>query len=278
MKDRTQLPFLVRLLEDDSPDVRDSVLNELASYGTELDEALASMGLQLTPERARLVKAHIVGKSRYVLRERWPEWTAVQGEKERLEAALIMLAEYMDNNARPGLTTQLLDQLAGEYSESAKTRTVRTLARYLFAVKKFSGAKDDYYEPQNSSLLYVLEERRGIPITLTCLYMLVGERVGLTIEGCNFPGHFLALGYDEETPVVIDCFNGGLVIDDKLLARYLDPVSVTVEELTRLKADTRTIVLRVLRNLINAYRAGGDPDNAKLMRDLLGSMSGSREN
>ena len=130
----------------------------------------------------------------------------------------------------------------------------------------------------NSSLVYVIERRRGIPISLVAIYMLVGRRLGLTIEGCNFPGHFLALAREVDTTFVIDCYNGGLVIDNAILSRYFDPVTVTVEDLLRLRATTPMIVSRVLRNLLNAYRATAQSKDLELIEELLGSFSGASLN
>ncbi|MGB6647083.1 MAG: hypothetical protein WBG01_00950, partial [Bacteroidota bacterium] len=61
-------------------------------------------------------------------------------------------------------------------------------------------------------------------------------------------------------------------------ARYLDPVSVTVQDLTLLQCDTLTLVSRVLRNLVNAYRSSKQPGEERLMRELLDSMSGESQN
>jgi len=62
------------------------------------------------------------------------------------------------------------------------------------------------------------------------------------------------------------------LINDSLLARYLDPVTVTVRDLVNLRSDVRSIVGRVLRNLINAYRAAGDEDDLELMMELLSML------
>jgi regulator of sirC expression with transglutaminase-like and TPR domain len=102
--------------------------------------------------------------------------------------------------------------------------------------------------------------------------MLVGHRLGMAIDGCNFPGHFLALTFERGDPLIIDCYHGGLLINDSLLARYLDPVTVTVRDLVNLRSDVRSIVGRVLRNLINAYRAAGDQDDLELMMELLSML------
>ena len=61
----------------------------------------------------------------------------------------------------------------------------------LFDELGFHGNHDDYYDPANSYLHQVLQRKRGIPISLSVLYMCVGARLGLKMVGVNAPGHFL---------------------------------------------------------------------------------------
>jgi regulator of sirC expression with transglutaminase-like and TPR domain len=61
----------------------------------------------------------------------------------------------------------------------------------LFQKQGFRGNKEDYYNPENSYLNRVLDRRLGIPLTLSLIYMEVGERIGLKCEGIGFPSHFL---------------------------------------------------------------------------------------
>jgi len=278
MPDPKQLPYLIRLLEDDTPAIRKTVLQELSAFGSSLEDELAGMGLMLSPEAADLLKVFATEKNRMWLKEVWPDWFSLGDEKERLEAALGTIAEYLENRLRPGKLRVLLDDLATEYRKRHRTSDVRDLSRFLFSTKSLLGDRHDYYNPQNSNLLYVIEQGKGIPISLVSIFILVGRRLGIPIEGCNFPGHFLALTFEGNEPLVIDCFNGGIIVDDLLLARYLDPVSVTVQDITLLQCDTLTLVSRVLRNLVNAYRSCKQPGEEGLMRELLESMSGESQN
>ncbi len=278
MPDPKQLPYLIRLLEDDTPAIRKTVLQELSAFGSSLEDELAGMGLMLSPEAADLLKVFATEKNQMWLKEVWPDWFSLGDEKEKLEAALGTIAEYLENRLRPGKLRVLLDDLATEYRKRHRTSDVRDLSRFLFSTKSLLGDRHDYYNPQNSNLLYVIEQGKGIPISLVSIFILVGRRLGIPIEGCNFPGHFLALTFEGDEPLVIDCFNGGIIVDDLLLARYLDPVSVTVQDITLLQCDTLTLVSRVLRNLVNAYRSCKQPREEALMRELLESMSGESQN
>ena len=73
----------------------------------------------------------------------------------------------------------------------------------------FKGNDKDYYNPDNSCINMVLQDRTGIPITLGVLYMAVAQRLGLQLHGLNLPGRFM-LGNNTEgvTNLLVDPFDG----------------------------------------------------------------------
>jgi regulator of sirC expression with transglutaminase-like and TPR domain len=89
------------------------------------------------------------------------------------------------------------------------------LNRFLFDEQGFSGNEQEYEDPRNSLLHEVLERRTGIPITLSLVYLEVGRRLGLPVEGIGFPGHFLVRWRGKED-FMIDVFHGRLLSDEAL--------------------------------------------------------------
>jgi len=80
-----------------------------------------------------------------------------------------------------------LDLLAGE----CPTPTADGVARYLFSDLGFRGNTDAYYDWRNSCLDRVIEQRVGIPISLSVLMIEVARRVGVPLVGVGMPAHFL---------------------------------------------------------------------------------------
>jgi regulator of sirC expression with transglutaminase-like and TPR domain len=132
---------------------------------------------------------------------------------------------------------------------------VDALNEFVFRELGFVGNQASYYDPRNSLLPYVIDERRGIPITLSVVYMELGRRAGLEVEGIGLPGHFIVRvraesARGEETRLV-DPFNRRAIsVDDcqELLdSLYGGQVALTE---AHLRASTnREILARVLRNL-----------------------------
>lgn len=84
----------------------------------------------------------------------------------------------------------------------------------LFEEEGFHGNQDDYYNPLNSYVPAVLENRAGIPISLSLVYKVVAEKLDLRVEGVNAPGHFLVRVMTEAGWTLIDPFYGGGVLTD----------------------------------------------------------------
>lgn len=175
------------------------------------------------------------------------------------EAALaIAQQEYPDLEPRrylDMLAAMALEVSRGLPQVSGVTERISALNRHLFGASGFRGNDAQYYDPRNSFLNDVLERRTGIPITLSVVYLEVGWRLGLPLEGVSFPGHFLVKCEVPGGVVVLDPFaNGGSVGIEELKRRLtlMWGRAVAEDEVVALLSATATrkdILARLLRNL-----------------------------
>ena len=154
---------------------------------------------------------------------------------------------------------------------------VMALNQFLFDELGYRGNVDEYYDPRNSYLNEVMERKTGIPITLAILYMELGRRIGLPLEGVSFPGHFLVRLRLRGGMLVLDPFGGGVPQSENELYERLKRVipesstgGVPVDELPLDQflepATHRQILARVLRNLKGIYR---DTDKPERLLEVL---------
>jgi regulator of sirC expression with transglutaminase-like and TPR domain len=135
------------------------------------------------------------------------------------EAALLVAADFRPD-LDPAVWRTRLDDLAeaargpvlSAWSDAAR---VEALNRFLFEQEGFEGNEEEYEDPRNSLLNEVLERRTGIPITLSLVYLEIGRRLALPVEGIGFPGHFLVRWRGKED-FVIDAFHGEVLGDEAL--------------------------------------------------------------
>ena len=74
----------------------------------------------------------------------------------------------------------------------------------------FAGDHENYDDLQNANLIRVLDRRKGLPITLSILYLYVARAQGWLAHGLAFPGHFLVALEGEGGRIVLDPFESGM--------------------------------------------------------------------
>ena len=278
MPDAKQLPHLIKLLEDTSSDVRHGISQAFAEFGNNLNGALSLMSTPPDAVQRHIIHALLSESLREVLRKKWTSWFDLEDPYERLETAFSLLSHFQSGVTRPFEVTNLLDTLADEYGGDFDKITVRNLAQYLFKVKGLRGvAPAHYYHPSNSDLVSVIETRRGSPISLSVIYILVGHRLGLSVHGCNFPGHFLCNVEEDGKPFAVDCFGGGRFYTHDEIAELHKEKEKELRNLLKQEATPKEIMARVLRNLDVAYEKNHQHDNAQLVTDLFALLASHKD-
>jgi regulator of sirC expression with transglutaminase-like and TPR domain len=176
-------------------------------------------------------------------------------------ALLIAKGAYPDLDVQSYL--RRIDELArglrARVAEDAPaSELIVELNRFLFDEHGFGPNVEDYYDPRNSFLNDVLERRVGIPISLSVLYMEVGVRVGLPLQGVSFPGHFLVKCQFEAGMVILDPYCGGVSLSLQDLQHRLreargGEVSRAIVAGMLVAANKKEILTRMLRNLKAIY-------------------------
>lgn len=195
--------------------------------------------------------------------------TGPDDEINLAEAALLIArSEYpgLDIDYYLGCLDDMAAGIAGQLPDSCPMpQMLGQINHYLFNEQGYSGNLHNFLDPRNSFLNDVLERKLGIPISLSILYMEIGRRLGLSIEGISFPGHFLIKLPADDGDIVLDPFAGGVSLDESDLKRRLQHVNhAHSSQFTNSLADllqaasNRAILARILRNLKSIYSNSGD--------------------
>lgn len=275
----TELPFLLRLLTDRSPRVREKVEFRLRELGPSLWDEITSQNLNLSLETERQLRAiwprptSIVRDNGLILPDDWLTWLELPTFEAQLEAAweLISRWQYASRDEIAPDLGDLLDRAAHAFLDATDEdgRTPIVLARFLADELNFRGASsDDYYNPLNSNLIWAVKERCGLPITLAGAWILVADRAGVQMWGVNFPGHFLVGARNGKETVFFDPFNGGY----EFSPGEADALRRASSETVREAATAPDIIARVLRNLALAYQHEGELEHARFVYDLLSRL------
>ncbi len=256
---------LLSLLADEDPGTVSLVKAQLAAGGPEMLpelRELESLGSPAASFHVRDVIAEI--------QERGAEVTFMQlcrhfGDQGDLETAAWQLATVMLPGEDFTAARAQLDGWGSEVQrrlEKAETPLdrVETLAEFLNLDQRLRGNDDDYYNFRNSCLPAVLETRLGIPISLSLVYMLVGKRAEMQVDGIGLPGHFIVRHED----IFFDPFHGGRRVGLEECRALLEQQNLTLLPQHLVPCTPRQMLIRMLTNLYFITEQTDPPLAAKM--------------
>ncbi len=176
------------------------------------------------------------------------------------ELALRLAAEFGPVDAAAArLHLDALAEDVGAELRRPDPDPVAALGSVLGRRHGYTGETREYDHPDNSMLPLVLERRRGLPITLSVLYVAVARRAGIRLRGVGLPGHFVAGHFPDPAarPDLLDPFHNGMRIAmPELPAELLRPWG------------PHETVLRMANNLVGSFSKRGALAHAIRAADL----------
>jgi regulator of sirC expression with transglutaminase-like and TPR domain len=188
--------------------------------------------------------------------------TLLSAEKESdmdLGKAALLLSKFDNPDLDPASYLAELDSIGAEIkavlTEEEKKDGLKRMERmvnWLFKENGYHGSRDDYESKPNSYLNEVIDDREGIPISLSVLVMELGRRLDIPVAGVPIPGHFMVQYRSADLPEggpYFDVFDGGKKMDQAELALHLGFAGSLPEE-SFVPAGKKQIIIRMVRNLI----------------------------
>jgi regulator of sirC expression with transglutaminase-like and TPR domain len=268
-----EMKALVSLLGDTDPEVQTHVEQKIISLGDSIIPVLEKEWEQsFDPDSQKRIEEIIHTLQFDNLKRRLFQWK--QSGAEDLLEGLWLIATYQ----YPDLEfTKIKDQVQQIYYETwleFKPDTVpldqiKIINSVMFNKLKFSPNTKNFHSVGNSMINIVLETRKGNPISLCCLYMLVAQRMKLPIYGVNLPNLFILTYKQGRHQFYINVFNKGLVFSKQDIDNYLQNLNLKQNDIFYQPCSHLDIVRRVMRNMIVAFEKTGEDEREQEIRALL---------
>jgi len=159
---------------------------------------------------------------------------------------------------------------------------IKVVNKILFETHGFTGNKKNYHSPHSSFLSNVIENKKGNPLSLSIIYLLVTQDLGLPIYGVNLPSHFVLCYIDEfmtnvhltemeseDVLVYINAFNKGTMFDKKEIDSFLFQLNLPQKEEFYSPCSNKDIIQRMVNNLIFSYEKLGYTEKSDTMKKIL---------
>ncbi len=203
---------------------------------------------------------------------------ALQAKEEDIDlaSAALLIAKLDNDEVDSGISQREVKRMARDLNaslshEADEAAKIAALNKYLFTERGFHGSRGDYYSRANSYLNEVIDDREGLPITLSVLYMELARGLGVKVVGIGLPGHFIV----QHVPVkgekqFIDVYDGGRALsreEARQIAHKFTGEEPREEDLQ--PVSKKAILIRMLHNLLGLTRADGDMDGALRYLDTI---------
>jgi len=275
-----ELKALVSLLDDDDQEVVQHVEGRIMSLGTYIIPYLEfEWENSFNPLVQKRIEELVHALQFELLKEKLYAWR-ISEEQDLLEGMwLICTYSYPDLELEE--LNQNLEQIYYETwlefkAEIHPVDQVKILNSVLFNKLHFGANTKNFHSPGNSMLNVVLQTKKGNPISLCVIYMLVARKLKLPIYGVNLPNLFVMVYKQEQGQFYINAFNRGLVFSKKEIDDYLENLKLPQDEKYYEPCTNLDIVQRVLRNLSIAHEKLGHTEKVEEIKQLSEILKGDQ--
>jgi regulator of sirC expression with transglutaminase-like and TPR domain len=275
----SEIRSLLFLLDDTDSEVVDLVEKKLLSYGINVLPLIVGELTDINDKNVIDLTAEVVNKINYQhLLVEFKEWYDLP-EKDLLHG-VYLISKFKYPMLEKSFLIERIEKikfnawLDMRHDITAEEK-VKILNDTFYDLHKFSGNVEDYKSSSNSFINEVLETKKGNPIMLCIIYMLVAQQLNLPVFGINLPQHFMLAFLEEDrldlknfdfksdkklnaenrqVLFYINVFHKGGIYTQKSLEQFIEQIKIPANVLYYLPCDNLTIVKRVLRNLAASYK------------------------
>ncbi|MCE7054481.1 transglutaminase-like domain-containing protein [Algoriphagus sp. AGSA1] len=272
-----ELDALVSLLDDSDREVRMHVRDRIISLGNEIIPFLEKKWENsFNPDIQKEIEELVHDLQFSLLKERLIDWRDT--DDRDLLTGLWIINTYQYPDLEFAKLNAEMHQIYFEVWTAFKNdlspyEQVRAINNVLFQTLRFSANTKNFHSPANSMLSSVLDSKRGNPLTLCSIYLLVAKKLGLPIYGVNLPNLFVLTYKSADITFYINAFNKGLIFSRTDIFNYLEQLKIEPKDEYFEPCAHLQIMLRMFRNLENSFEKLGETDKVREIKELIALLN-----
>lgn len=294
MKQEKELLALISLVDEPNEQLYAQVRNRIFDYGSPiipvLEKAWESTFDDLVQQRLIAIIYELQQQQLYQELSNWAKF----GYEDLLRGFLIVTRfQYPDLDIHT-ITNQVGSIIQEVWLELNPNLTplekVKVINHVIYDINKFGGNTTNIFSPENFYLKPLLDTRKGNPLSLGMLYVLVARSLKIPIYGVDLPRHFVLAYMDEEHQncknetgeVASICqeqvlfymnpFNKGAVFTRNEIDLYIKQLRLDVRESFFCPASNLTIIQRMINGLIETYQKISNTEKVEALQNLLKAL------
>lgn len=275
---------LIHLLEDPDTEINDLVTGSLRELGAAVIPELENAWERSQNQQAQEKIENIIHDIQFInVKNDLIAWKN-SGSSDLLHG-LCCLARFQYPDLQYSEMMQAIDNIAGDVwlelnNKLTALEKIRIMNHFIFEVHKFSKNSKNIYSPRNSYINLVLESKKGNPVSLASVYLLVAGKLNLPVWGVNLPKIFIVAYLDTPKTTLKDIsssdilfyinpYTNGSVFGKKEIDQYLLQQKLEPKESYYTPCPHHVIIQRLLTNLVFSYEKSGFNNKLEDLRELL---------
>lgn len=287
-----EISALIHLLDDPDELVYSQVRDKFISYGNKVIPHLelaweTAFDMIMQKRIEEIIHSIQFGG----IRKELQSW--LNADQNDLLSAMLILSRYqypdLDEEKIKKQIHQIKQDVWLELNDDLTAlEKVKVINHILFEVHNFSGNISNYHAPQNSYLNTFLETKKGNPVSLGILYIVICNELKIPVYGVNLPEHFICAYVDEfynffnlnkdeynqeSILFYINPFSKGVLFSKKDIDQFLEQLKLKPKPMFYKPCSNIEIIQRVLRNLIYSYEKLGHTEKTEELGILLSEIT-----
>lgn len=289
MSDSTNIEALIHLIDDPDENIYQHVRDRLLQYGPDaipyLEDSWSDkdFGLIFLNRIEQLIHDIQFEQTKLQL-SIWQE-----GEKDLLGGAIVV-AKYQYPGINEDHIREFIEAVRRDiWIELSQKQTafekIRIFNKIFFGKYNFHGDSKDFHSPTNSYINTVIESRKGNPLSLSIIYSVIAQSLGMPVYGVNLPNHFILAYIDEDginqftkaennngVLFYINPFSKGSLFDENEIHDFLKNLNLPTSREYFEPCSNTSVIRRMLTNLVGAFQQAGNAERVRELtelRDLL---------
>ncbi len=276
-----ELNALVSLLDDNDKEVSANVESKILSMGNAVIPYLEEQWENIFNPIIQKKLEDIIHSLQFLyLQQRLIAWK--DSNKQDLLEGIWLVATYLYPDLEfekiRGELEQIYYEAWLEYKTDASPfEKVKILNSVLFDKLKFMPNSKNFHAPGNSMINTVLETRKGNPLTLCAIYLMVAQKLKMPVYGVNLPNLFILTYKTKDQQFYVNAFNRGIIFTREDISNYIGHLNLAPMDIFYEPCTYKDIIRRLLRNLMAAFENVGDHYKSEEVKILLKSITEGNE-
>ena len=280
MLNDNELKAMVSLLDDEDREVVNMIEKQIFSLGETIIPFLEEEWTrQFNPLVQKRIELLLHSLNFNLVKQRLANW--VKNEQDDLLKGMWAVATYQFPDLKLETLREHIQEIYYDTWRDLRddlhpSDQISILNNIFFNQYKFKPNAANFNAVANSMLNTVLETKKGNPITLCVIYLLVAQKLKLPIYGVNLPNLFVLTYKTEQQTFYINVFNKGLIFMRADIDNYIQQLRLNHNDMFYQPCSHLDIIRRVLRNLIVSYEKLNDSEKLQEVKQLLTDVLGDK--